>query len=173
MYFNVEEQALFSGVVIKVKHHIMAKDYATGFYSSKKWKELRKQVAEESFFICTICGKPTYSNQGIVHHKTPITEENIDDTNITLNKNNLMYVCRNCHEALHKQTDKRNPYCTSNISSKRIETDKLDDEFIQLMEDLKDTTLANGYKSKKKATRTILCDVEGNLLYVEDYPTEF
>ena len=161
----------------------MAKDYATGFYSSKKWKELRKQVAEESFYICSICGKPTYSNQGIVHHKIPVTEENINDPSITLNKNNLMYVCRNCHEALHskrehkqmdiKKSDINKPYCTSNISSERIETDKLSGEFIQLMEDLKGSALANGYKKKKKATRAILCDVEGNLLYVEDYPNEF
>ena len=163
----------------------MAKDYATVFYGSKKWKELRKQVAEESFYICSICGKPTYSNQGIVHHKIPVTEENIDNPAITLNKNNLMYVCRNCHEALHKQTDKRKPYSTSNISSKqnlnkqseedtnKIETDKLSGEFVQLMEDLKGTALVNGCKKKKNATRAILCDVEGNLLYVEDYPTEF
>lgn len=163
----------------------MAKDYATAFYSSKKWKDIRKQVAEESFYICSICGKPTYSNQGIVHHKTPITEDNIDNPSITLNKNNLMYVCRNCHEALHKETDKSKPYCTSNISSKQklntphlykqneVETDKLDGEFIQLLEDLKGTALVNGYKKKKNATRAILCDVEGNLLYVEDYPNEF
>lgn len=166
MYFNVEEQALFSGVVIKVKHHIMAKDYATGFYSSKKWKELRKQVAEESFYICSICGKPTYSNQGIVHHKTPITEENIDNPSITLNKNNLMYVCRNCHEALHKQSK-------SNTATTELNENTLDSEFIQLLEDLKGTALVNGYKKKKNATRAILCDVEGNLLYVEDYPNEF
>ena len=168
----------------------MAKDYATVFYSSKKWKDIRKQVAEESFYICSICGKPTYSNQGIVHHKIPVTEENINDPSITLNKNNLMYVCRNCHEALHKQMDIKKsdinkPYCTSNISSEqnlnkqneegsnKIETDKLSGEFIQLLEDLKGTALANGYKRKKNATRAILCDVEGNLLYVEDYPNEF
>ena len=163
----------------------MAKDYATAFYGSKKWKDIRKQVAEESFYICSICGKPTYSNQGIVHHKTPITEDNIDNPSITLNKNNLMYVCRNCHEALHKETDKSKPYCTSNISSKQklntphlykqneVETDKLSGEFIQLMEDLKGTSLVNGCKKKKNVTRAILCDVEGNLLYVEDYPNEF
>ena len=163
----------------------MAKDYATDFYGSKKWKDIRKQVAEESFYICSICGKPTYSNQGIVHHKTPITEDNIDNPSITLNKNNLMYVCRNCHEALHKETDKSKPYCTRNISSKQklntphlykqneVETDKLSGEFIQLMEELKGTSLVNGCKKKKNATRAILCDVEGNLLYVEDYPSEF
>ncbi len=34
----------------------------------------------------------------IVHHKEMITRENVSDTNITLNFNNLKYDCKACHD---------------------------------------------------------------------------
>lgn len=50
---------------------------------------------------CEECVKQGKSrpNQGyIVHHKTPLTEANIKDPNIALNEDNLMYVCKDCHD---------------------------------------------------------------------------
>ena len=40
----------------------------------------------------------------IVHHKTPLTPENITDENITLNFANLQFDCKACHdrEDVHK-----------------------------------------------------------------------
>lgn len=37
----------------------------------------------------------------IVHHKTPITPSNINDPMITLNFNNLEYICQTCHNKEH------------------------------------------------------------------------
>lgn len=37
----------------------------------------------------------------IVHHKKPITPNNICDPNITLSFNNLQLVCRECHAEAH------------------------------------------------------------------------
>ena len=37
----------------------------------------------------------------IVHHITPITQQNIDNPAITLNPDNLMAVCKPCHEEIH------------------------------------------------------------------------
>lgn len=43
----------------------------------------------------------------IVHHIEHITPANIHDDSITLNENNLMLVCRDCHAAIHKGYEPR------------------------------------------------------------------
>ena len=37
-----------------------------------------------------------------MHHKIPLTPENVTDPDITLNWDNLMLLCRDCHAAVHK-----------------------------------------------------------------------
>ena len=37
----------------------------------------------------------------IVHHKEPLTPENITDLNITLGWGNLQALCRQCHAEVH------------------------------------------------------------------------
>lgn len=37
----------------------------------------------------------------IIHHKTPLTPENVDDPEICYSFSNLMRVCRDCHAAIH------------------------------------------------------------------------
>jgi len=39
-----------------------------------------------------------------VHHKVPITPENINDPEVTLNPDNLILLCRDCHALAHKKT---------------------------------------------------------------------
>lgn len=41
--------------------------------------------------------KPGY----IVHHKVLLTPMNITDPNVSLNPDNLYYVCKDCHEKEH------------------------------------------------------------------------
>lgn len=43
-----------------------------------------------------------YTPGKIVHHKTRLTPDNIHDTSITLNWDNLMLVCQDCHAKVHK-----------------------------------------------------------------------
>ena len=43
------------------------------------------------------------SHGEIVHHKTELTPDNIDDPNITLNWDNLELLCRFCHAEVHDQ----------------------------------------------------------------------
>ena len=38
----------------------------------------------------------------LVHHKKPITPENITDPNVTLSFDNLELVCRDCHAKEHE-----------------------------------------------------------------------
>lgn len=75
----------------------MAQEFAKAFYNSKEWKQCRAGYIASVFYLCEDCGKPGY----IVHHKKPLTPENINDQRITLSWRNLKYVCKDCHEAEH------------------------------------------------------------------------
>ena len=78
----------------------MAKDYAKAFYASKKWKEIRAFVLQRDFYMCRVCSRP---NANIVHHIEEITPSNIRDASITLNPDNLVTVCAECHDAIHER----------------------------------------------------------------------
>lgn len=72
------------------------------FYFSQAWKRCRSAYIAERHGIdggmCEIC----HDNLGyIVHHKIHITPFNMNDTNITLNTDNLQYVCHHCHDVIH------------------------------------------------------------------------
>jgi 5-methylcytosine-specific restriction enzyme A len=76
----------------------MAQDFARSFYKSKAWKNCRaayisyRQSVDGG--LCETC----HDRLGyIVHHKTWITPENINDPEVTLNHRNLKYDCQVCH----------------------------------------------------------------------------
>ena len=75
----------------------MAKDYAKTFYDSALWGRIREGVLMRDRYTCRICGRPAQE----VHHIVHITENNINDTNITINPNNLLSLCRDCHCRQH------------------------------------------------------------------------
>ncbi len=79
------------------------------FYRSKAWKECRKAYISKCGGLCELCLKKGQIVPGyIVHHKTHLTEDNYNDPSVSLNFDNLMYVCFNCHQALHfKKTSDR------------------------------------------------------------------
>ncbi len=72
----------------------MAKSWSKKFYNSKAWKECRKAYISKVFGMCEFnCGESGY----IVDHIEELTPENINDPNITLNHENLQYLCLECH----------------------------------------------------------------------------
>ena len=85
------------------------------FYNSKAWKTTRKNVWIKQNCLCAICNKPVYVDgitnyipkenrrTGIVHHIEELNNSNVYDDTITLNENNLVGVCKECHEKLHHQ----------------------------------------------------------------------
>ena len=42
-----------------------------------------------------------------MHHKIPLTPENVRDTNITLNWDNLELLCKSCHDEERERKAKR------------------------------------------------------------------
>jgi len=78
-------------------------DFAKGFYNSPAWKKLRREYAKSKGRLCERClSKGMFRPGEIVHHKIPITPENVSNPDITLNPDNLQLLCRDCHAAVHK-----------------------------------------------------------------------
>ncbi len=76
--------------------------WAVDFYKSQAWKNTRKAYAASVGGLCERCRANGLIVAGeIVHHKTHLTPFNIHDESITLNPDNLMLVCRDCHAKEH------------------------------------------------------------------------
>ena len=76
----------------------MAKEWAIRFYSSKAWKDCRKEVLRRDLYTCAYC----YSRAEEVHHIIELTPTNIDDNSIALNPDNLISLCHDCHTKITK-----------------------------------------------------------------------
>lgn len=77
----------------------MAKDYAKAFYNSKEWKNARQSYISYRISVDGgLCEKCHKRLGYIVHHKINLNPMNIYDPNISLNRDNLMYECKSCHD---------------------------------------------------------------------------
>lgn len=95
----------------------MAKEFAKDFYNSKSWKTCRAAYIKSVGGLCENClAKGIYRTGDIVHHIIHISEKNIIDPTITLDWNNLRYVCRDCHAKEHG-TDGRRRYTVNDDGS--------------------------------------------------------
>ena len=91
----------FSGVVR------LAREIA-GFYKTIAWKRTRSAYIKSVGGLCERCYEAGVIKHGdTVHHKIHITPENVCDPSITLNFENLILLCRDCHAALHAKNRKR------------------------------------------------------------------
>ncbi len=80
----------------------MAKSFSAKFYLSKAWIECRNGYIQSIHGLCERClmqGK--YEPGYIVHHKVYLTPRNINNPDVSLNWDNLEYVCKQCHLAEH------------------------------------------------------------------------
>jgi 5-methylcytosine-specific restriction endonuclease McrA len=71
--------------------------WAYSFYCSKQWRKCRTAYKKAVHYQCEICGAAGV----IVHHKEPLTQENISDLFVSLSFRNLRLLCRKCHGAEH------------------------------------------------------------------------
>ena len=77
----------------------MAQKYSKAFYHSKEWEQVRQYVLMRDRYMCQHCGKPAQE----VHHKIHISPDNLWDVKVTLNPDNLVSLCKDCHFEEHKQ----------------------------------------------------------------------
>ena len=82
----------------------MAKDFSKAFYNSLQWKKIRAFVLTRDFYMCKICGAP---HAKIVHHIRELTPMNIGDASISMNTDNLITVCEQCHDEIHSRNHRQ------------------------------------------------------------------
>jgi hypothetical protein len=86
----------------------MFKDRFT-FYRSKEWRKLldslkNERVNDDGQVICEYCGKPIVKAYDIIgHHTIELTEENVNDYDISLNPQNIKLVHHSCHNVIHNK----------------------------------------------------------------------
>lgn len=79
------------------------------FYKSKDWEKLLKvikteRVNEDGELICWHCGKPiSKAYDCIGHHTIFLTEENVNDVDISLNPELIQLVHHKCHNIIHNK----------------------------------------------------------------------
>ncbi len=79
------------------------KEFAEWFYKSRAWRRVRKAYIDYRKSIDGgLCEKCRTELGYIVHHKEELTAWNIHNPEIALGFDNLEFVCKNCHELIHK-----------------------------------------------------------------------
>ena len=81
----------------------------TDFYNSDEWRKFRDVVIAERLndkgeTIDEITGKPIVKAYDIIlHHVIELTEENVNDVNISLNPQNIQIVSHKTHNIIHNK----------------------------------------------------------------------
>lgn len=79
------------------------------FYKSKKWEKLRAVYIDEhtdsdGYIHCAMCGEPILKKYDLIlDHIVELTEDNVNDYNISLNPDNLRPLHFRCHNERHKR----------------------------------------------------------------------
>ncbi|MEG0297412.1 MAG: HNH endonuclease signature motif containing protein [Clostridium sp.] len=95
----------------------MAQDFAKKFYRSKAWIIFRENFLLEKTYdpetfkrvaiTCECCNQKIIESKFIqLHHIIELTEQNINDVNITLNPDNIQVLCQTCHNKTHGRFSK-------------------------------------------------------------------
>lgn len=81
------------------------------FYRSPAWRHNRKLYMEKPIDspwgiippgMCERCySEGKLKPAKVVHHKTHLNSNNINDPNVTLSFNNFMRLCQDCHAFVH------------------------------------------------------------------------
>ena len=88
------------------------------FYKSVEWDNCKAQVLSDRMradgsIVCEYCGQvilkgfnPQARNNAralVFHHKTPLTSQNVNDTSVAINPNNIACLHWNCHNEVHNR----------------------------------------------------------------------
>lgn len=81
----------------------------SNFYKSNQWRDLvnllkLERVNKDDYVVCERCGKPILKPYDcIAHHKIELTNDNVNDVNISLNPDNIELIHFKCHNKDHKR----------------------------------------------------------------------
>ena len=83
------------------------------FYTTWTWRKCRKAFATSKGNLCERCLKrgiiePGSKDQPLeVHHKVPLTAENVKNPDIALGWDNLELLCKKCHDEERERKSRR------------------------------------------------------------------
>lgn len=77
----------------------MQRRIGSAVYESQRWERTRRMYLESKHYICEICGRAGNT----VHHKTPLTADNLHDESIAYGLDNLQCLCQECHNKVHNR----------------------------------------------------------------------
>lgn len=76
----------------------------SAFYNSMAWQKTSRAYKQSVGGLCECCmAKGLVTPAEIVHHKQPLTDDNISDLSISLSWDNLQALCRQCHAEAHEE----------------------------------------------------------------------
>lgn len=74
------------------------------FYVSKPWRNLSYSLKIKAGGKCNRCNEFIMDSKYLIaHHKIELTEDNIDNVDISLNPNNIEIICHDCHNNEHRR----------------------------------------------------------------------
>ena len=74
------------------------------FYTTTAWRKCRQAVLDEHGGLCQICMSKGLVEPAVhVHHRIPLTADNVSDPMIALDSTNLMALCEECHAEQHRK----------------------------------------------------------------------
>lgn len=114
----------------------VAYDYGE-YLQTDYWRDLRKVTAYLHDYKCDVCGKQTELSKANIHHKT---YKNIGNEYTS----DLMYLCRKCHETLHKAETKEKP------KKKKKKRRKKPSKLVRLIQSLSSQQKVEAYKILKE-----------------------
>ena len=101
------------------------------FYVSEDWKQCRQTYLQNVDWLCERCAAAGDTVAAdVVHHKVYLTDQNINDRNITLNHDLLLALCHDCHNKEHKRREGSGRYKYAGDGS-LIHTPPISDKIFQ------------------------------------------
>ncbi len=76
------------------------------FYKSAAWQVARQIKYQEQDGRCERCKRVGEE----VHHKIRLTIDNVTDTSVSLNQENLELLCKDCHNKEHNRFSKEKEF---------------------------------------------------------------
>lgn len=76
------------------------------FYKSAAWQVARQIKYQEQDGRCERCKRVGEE----VHHRIRLTVDNVSDTSVSLNQDNLELLCKDCHNKEHKRFSKEKEF---------------------------------------------------------------
>ena len=73
------------------------------FYTTRAWRKARDGVLKDAGGLCQLCMSKGLIVPAVhVHHKKPLTPDNLNDPRIALDASNLIALCEECHAEQHR-----------------------------------------------------------------------